>query len=259
MKRKTDWRKIIGDVGIGLWIIYLVIICFLFLTACKTVKIEPAREIITETREVIRNSIVTLPADSSMIRALVECDSTGKARIRHLLDMFAGSRTRPPRISIDADNILTAECDVDSYKLFGKSYIFKVAGVEYMSEWMEHVCENMSVEYVSEWIGHVCEDKEAVIISHTVHVDWSGFAIEVHSSKSVYSDLRFYVSIYYYPEQSQGKFRVAEATGIILAGNSHAMASVGHPENIYPQISSGISVSPGEDERYYYRKQGYNE
>jgi hypothetical protein len=118
MKRKTDWRKIIGDVGIGLWIIYLVIVCILFLSACKTVKIEPARETVIETREVIRDSIVTVPADSSMIRALVECDSTGKAKIKQLLDMFSGSRTKPPRISIGADNVLTAECDVDSMSIY---------------------------------------------------------------------------------------------------------------------------------------------
>jgi hypothetical protein len=148
---------------------------------------------------------------------------------------------------------------IDSYKLFGKSYVFKVAGVEYISEWMEHVCENMSVEYVSEWIGHVCENKEAVIISHTVHVDPLGFSIEVHSSKSVYSDVHFTVFVYYYPPQSQGIFQTAEASGVIIAGNSHATVYADHPENILPQTTSGISVSPGEDERYYYRAQGYNE
>ncbi|MDR1155302.1 MAG: hypothetical protein LBL04_11395 [Bacteroidales bacterium] len=105
-------------VGALVYAVIFVILIILFFSSCKTVKIEPAREIITETREVIRDSIVTLPADSSMIRALVECDSTGKARIRHLLDMFAGSRTKPPRISIDADNVLTAECDVDSMSVY---------------------------------------------------------------------------------------------------------------------------------------------
>ena len=35
-------------------------------------------------REILRDTVVTVEADSSLVRALVECDSLGRARLREL-------------------------------------------------------------------------------------------------------------------------------------------------------------------------------
>lgn len=67
--------------------------------------------------ERLRDTVVRIEADSSMIEALIECDSMGRAHLRELLDYRSGERLRPPKISIQ-DNILTASAEVDSMSIY---------------------------------------------------------------------------------------------------------------------------------------------
>jgi hypothetical protein len=140
---------------------------------------------------------------------------------------------------------------IDSYKLFGKSYVFKVAGVEYISGWLEHVCENMSVEYTTEWIEYVCESKEVVYIDYSIDVNPLTYSIHVSASKSVHSDVRFRISVlYYYHEEMQG----GSEDGVILAGNSHAATLyMSHPESVGNPMLVSLVPQDTEDEKYYYR------
>lgn len=68
-------------------------------------------------RETVRDTIVRIQADSSMLRALVECDSLGQVRMRELLEYHAGERVRPPKVTI-RDNVLTASAEVDSISVY---------------------------------------------------------------------------------------------------------------------------------------------
>lgn len=70
-------------------------------------------------RETVRDTVIELSPDSSLVRALIECDSLGRARLSELLDYRAGDRIRPPVITM-VDNILTAKAQVDSFKIYAR-------------------------------------------------------------------------------------------------------------------------------------------
>lgn len=67
--------------------------------------------------ETLRDTVVRLAADSSMVRALLECDSLGQVHLRRLLDYQAGDRLPPPRLEIK-DNVLTATASADSMAIY---------------------------------------------------------------------------------------------------------------------------------------------
>ena len=70
-------------------------------------------------RETVRDTVIELSPDSSLVRALIECDSLGRARLSELLDYRAGDRISPPVITM-VDNILTAKSQVDSFKIYAR-------------------------------------------------------------------------------------------------------------------------------------------
>ena len=72
----------------------------------------------TIVRETVRDTLVRVAADSSLIRALVECDSLGRATLKQLLEYQGGERLKPPQIDIDANNVLTATASVDSLAIY---------------------------------------------------------------------------------------------------------------------------------------------
>lgn len=67
--------------------------------------------------ETLRDTVVRLAADSSLLRALVECDSLGQARLRELEEYRVGDRLSPPSVTI-RDNVLTATARVDSMAIY---------------------------------------------------------------------------------------------------------------------------------------------
>lgn len=100
--------------------IYLILIALL-LASCRTPRVITAESRQTQTdsiviRETIRDTTVIVEADSSMISALVECDSMGRAYIRQLTAYRSGERLQPPKITIE-DNILTATATADSLNI----------------------------------------------------------------------------------------------------------------------------------------------
>jgi len=85
------------------------ILCLLFLFSCKT-----NERIIYQTRtETVRDTIVILEPDSSVITLLLECDSVNNVIIKNLLEYKGGYKLHPPDISID-NNVLTAKCKTDT-------------------------------------------------------------------------------------------------------------------------------------------------
>lgn len=70
-------------------------------------------------RETVRDTVIELAPDSSLLQALIECDSLGRARLSRLLYYEAGERMGPPTVAI-SDNVLTAKAGVDSLKIYAE-------------------------------------------------------------------------------------------------------------------------------------------
>lgn len=68
-------------------------------------------------KETLRDTVITVEADSALIRAYLECDSLGRVRVRQLAEFRAGRRLQPPAINIQ-DNVLTATATTDSLNLY---------------------------------------------------------------------------------------------------------------------------------------------
>lgn len=66
-----------------------------------------------------RDTIVYAPADQSMIRALLECDSLGQVHLNRLLEYQSGERLKPPILEVK-DNVLTAKATIDSMAIYIK-------------------------------------------------------------------------------------------------------------------------------------------
>lgn len=64
-----------------------------------------------------KDSISYLPADSSWLIALIECDENGKAIMKELEAYKAGKNVSVPQVKI-SNNKLTAACKVDSLAVF---------------------------------------------------------------------------------------------------------------------------------------------
>lgn len=101
--------------------IKLLILLLVFTTGCavKPIIKENFKTDSIVIREQVRDTVVHIEADSSVVRALVECDSMGKAHIKELLSYKTGKRIQPPKIKIE-DNILTSTAKVDSLSIYLK-------------------------------------------------------------------------------------------------------------------------------------------
>lgn len=64
-----------------------------------------------------KDSISYLPADSSWLIALIECDENGKAVMKELQEYKSGKNVAVPQVAIK-NNRLTAACIVDSIAVF---------------------------------------------------------------------------------------------------------------------------------------------
>ena len=118
----------------GVFIAVLTVTIALFMTSCKgQEKMSSVR--ITQTliiRDTVRDTVVKVEADASLIRALLECDSAGNVLFKRILAYEAGAHVQPPQIDIQ-DNVLTATAKVDSFGIFMKfreRYVEKTAYME---------------------------------------------------------------------------------------------------------------------------------
>jgi len=68
-------------------------------------------------RETLRDTVVRIRADSASLRALLECDSLGRVRVRELLSLKASGRIPPPTLSIK-DNVIHVQAKVDSMSIY---------------------------------------------------------------------------------------------------------------------------------------------
>lgn len=109
-------------------------------------------------RETVRDTVIEIGPDSSLLRALVECDSLGRARLSVLLDYEAGGRMGPPVVTM-VDNVLTAKAVVDSFGIYAE------LKDRYEERWSsERVVETVEVNRLTAWQKVRMRMGEALIV-----------------------------------------------------------------------------------------------
>jgi hypothetical protein len=91
-------------------------LCF---ASCKSVQYLPAEkttETITEIKEVVRDTVIYIPADESTAQALLECDSAGKILVKEMA-ILEGKLHAKAKIIVK-DNVVMAECQCDSVNIY---------------------------------------------------------------------------------------------------------------------------------------------
>jgi len=97
-----------------------ILIALFILHGCRAPLILHNTEVTTDTVkiwDVIRDTSIVVQSDSSLIRAFIECDSLGQARLREITELRSGKHVAPPHLSIN-QNILTAMVAVDSFSIY---------------------------------------------------------------------------------------------------------------------------------------------
>lgn len=64
----------------------------------------------------VHDTVINIQADSSSLKALLECNEKGEVILRRLLDYQAGQTAGIPQVKISG-NILSANCKCDSAKI----------------------------------------------------------------------------------------------------------------------------------------------
>lgn len=95
-----------------------VIILLLFLAGCRTSKPVIYEHVVTKDSVVyvVRDTTIIAPADSSHIKALLECDSLGNVLIKQIENMQGRLNARQ-NLTIQ-DNVLEADCICDSMSIY---------------------------------------------------------------------------------------------------------------------------------------------
>lgn len=114
---RSMWKYLRGLFGV--FVAVLTVTIALFMTSCRETKeVSSTQRLQTLIiRDTIRDTLVQVKADASLIRALLECDSAGNVLLKRILEYEAGKHVAPPQLDIQ-DNILTATANVDSFGIF---------------------------------------------------------------------------------------------------------------------------------------------
>ena len=99
--------------------IQIILLCELIVTSCCPKlyphKMENTEHTVTIT-ETVRDTIIRVQPDSSIVQALIRCDSTGRARLEEIRTLKESARVQQALAL--KDNKLTAKTVVDSMGIF---------------------------------------------------------------------------------------------------------------------------------------------
>lgn len=62
--------------------------------------------------EKVRDTVIVVQADSSLVKALIECDSLGRAHLTEITELRSGQHVRAPTLSM-RDNLITSASYMD--------------------------------------------------------------------------------------------------------------------------------------------------
>jgi hypothetical protein len=89
------------------------------ITSCQSIRyvpVEKTTETITEIVEVVRDTTIYIPPDQAMVKAWLECDSTGQILIKQV-ETLQGKLNAKANIRI-VDNTIIADCICDSLNIY---------------------------------------------------------------------------------------------------------------------------------------------
>lgn len=98
-------------------IIAIVLIGMLVAGCCSNKPITVTEKVTVTETEYIRDTVVMVQPDASMIRALLECDENRNVVVKQLLEWQTGKHVQPPQIVI-RENVITATAKVDSFGIY---------------------------------------------------------------------------------------------------------------------------------------------
>ena len=132
------------------------IIVGLMIAGCRTAKpvTITERETVTIT-ETVRDTVVTVEPDASMMRALLECDENRNVVVRELLEWQSGKHIQPPQVII-RDNVMTVVAEVDSFGIY-VSWKERETLVENVRTVTETVTTNELTgwQWLQVWVGRI--------------------------------------------------------------------------------------------------------
>lgn len=99
--------------------VVLTVTLVLLTQSCREVKTLTDR-VATQTEtvhEIIRDTSVAIRADSSMLQALLACDSVGNVLLKQILGYQAGNHLKPPAMNLNG-NVMTVTAKVDSFAVY---------------------------------------------------------------------------------------------------------------------------------------------
>jgi hypothetical protein len=104
--------------------IYLLIM-LLFLVSCHTTKTTPQNIVVSAhtTKEIVRDTIYLLKADTSTYTASLKVDTNGKIKIESILNSDSGKYVKVPKVKIK-NNKLQVDCYAEAQALY-KQWIEK--------------------------------------------------------------------------------------------------------------------------------------
>ncbi len=143
---------------------------------------------------------------------------------------------------------------IDSYKLAGKSYVFRVGAVEYTASFIGHRCENIGVDYQAKFIEHYCED-DGIVRIDVVVVPQTGndYEIVLTASRFVRSNTEVAIEIFD-PHGTMlfGEFYVTIASGNISASKMVDFSEFALAGALLRTNSKLLSPINGSDEYFNY-------
>jgi len=85
-----------------------------------------------------KDSISYLPADSSWLKALLECNAQGQVVLKELQEYKSGKSANVPQVKVK-NNVITATCNVDSIAVFNHYSKHFKNKVEYRDKEVEKI------------------------------------------------------------------------------------------------------------------------
>lgn len=97
----------------------ILLVCLLSLQSCSRRQYPPSATnttSVTTVTEVRRDTVITVQPDSSILQALIECDSTGRAYLKEI-DQLKSAANLHQSLHLE-DNVLTATAVIDSMDIY---------------------------------------------------------------------------------------------------------------------------------------------
>ena len=104
-------------------LIIILLFASVMLAGCKVKNLQPGHEVETITntvyKEVVRDSIVTVPADASSLEAWFECDSMNRVYLK-TINQMQGQRSSMAANTkaVGSAMVITADCLCDSMAIY---------------------------------------------------------------------------------------------------------------------------------------------